>query len=203
MGTEKDIELRDILKFIKDAGEKLDGFASILEKFGLDIITKMGQTNLSIKMLTDKVDELSKATIDVNAFLPQLTNVVENQKILETELDLIRTLIQRSDVSIRSKELESDIITRDTSATDKKQVIIEQFNALVKFLGENDDPQQVIERLGHIKDEIFIYTGGHRILYEIGQFSNSLNSLEFLSSNIKETLKEKIIFWINKLSVKG
>ncbi|MFX1490032.1 MAG: hypothetical protein ACFFBI_12835, partial [Promethearchaeota archaeon] len=73
----------------RDTKEALDKFTSILEKFGLDIITKMGQTNLSIKMLTDKVNKLSEATIDVKALLPQLTNVIENQKILENELDLI------------------------------------------------------------------------------------------------------------------
>jgi len=134
MGQNNNIEMK----------EKLDKFASILEKFGLDIITKMGQTNLNIKMLTDKINQLSEATIDVKALLPQLNNVIENQKILETELDLIRTLIQRSDISFRSKEMESEPIKRDTSATDKKQSIIEQFNALVKFLNENDDPKPVI-----------------------------------------------------------
>ena len=52
----------------KEADEKIEKFASILEKFGLDIITKMGQTNFKINTLTDKVDKLSKATIDVKAF---------------------------------------------------------------------------------------------------------------------------------------
>ncbi|MFX1477605.1 MAG: hypothetical protein ACFFCI_05705 [Promethearchaeota archaeon] len=187
----------------RDIKEALDKFTSILEKFGLDIITKMGQTNLSIKMLTDKVNKLSEATIDVKALLPQLTNVIENQKILETELDLIRTLIQRSNISFQSKEIESETIKRDTSATDKKQTIIEQFNAIVKYINENDNPLPVIESLKRIKDEIYIYTGGHRILYEIGQFINRLNNLEHLPNDIKESLKEKITFWINKLSIKG
>ncbi|MFW9877064.1 MAG: hypothetical protein ACFFG0_28575, partial [Candidatus Thorarchaeota archaeon] len=65
----------------RDIKEALDKFTSVLEKFGLDIITKMGQTNLSIKVLTDKINKLSQATIDVKALLPQLTNVIENQKI--------------------------------------------------------------------------------------------------------------------------
>ncbi|MFW9865125.1 MAG: hypothetical protein ACFFEN_03430, partial [Candidatus Thorarchaeota archaeon] len=137
------------------------------------------------------------------ALLPQLTNFIENQKILETELDLIRTLIQRSNISIQSKEIESETIKRDTSATDKKQAIIEQFNSLIKYMNENDNPLPVIESLKKIKDEIYIYTGGHRILYEIGQFTNRINSLEHLTNDVKESLKEKINFWINKLSIKG
>lgn len=187
----------------ENSDEKLDKFASILEKFGLDIITKMGQTNLKINMLTDKIDALSKATLDIKSLAPQLNNVIENQKILEEELDLIRTLIQRSDISFHSKETKSEEIERDTAATDKKQAIIDQFHTLEKYLEENDDPEPVIESLEDIKEDIFIFTGGHRILYEIGQFASKLSGLETLPEDIKNSLKEKITFWINKLSVKG
>ena len=187
----------------ENSDEKLDKFASVLEKFGLDIITKMGQTTLKINMLIDKIDELSKATLDIKSLAPQLNNVIENQKILEEELDLIRTLIQRSDITFHSKEVKSEEIERDTSATDKKQAIIDQFHTLENHLEENNDPEPVIESLENIKEDIFVFTGGHRILYEIGQFTSKLNGLESLSDDIKNDLKEKITFWINKLSVKG
>jgi chromosome segregation ATPase len=196
-------ENEKMANFIKEADEKIEKFASILEKFGLDIITKIGQTNFKINTLTDKIDDLSKATIDVKALLPQLTNVIENQKILEEELDLIRTLIQKSEISIHSIETESEAVERDTSATDKKQAIIDEFNSLEKYIEKIDDPQPVIERLANIKEDIFVFTGGHRILYEIGQFNNKLSGLKDLPEDIKENLKEKITFWINKLSVKG
>ncbi|MFW9874479.1 MAG: hypothetical protein ACFFG0_15340 [Candidatus Thorarchaeota archaeon] len=193
----------EITNFIKQAYGKIEKFAEILEKFGLDIITKMGQTNLKINTLTNKIDDLNKATIDIKALLPQLTNVIENQKILEAELDLIRTLIQRSDISFHPKEGETETVERDTSATDRKQSIIDDFNSLAKYLEEKNDPQTVIYILENIKEEIFVFTGGHRILYEIGQFNNKLNGLENFTEEIKEDLKEKITFWINKLSVKG
>lgn len=188
---------------LKETNQKLNNFASILEKFGLDIITKMGQTNLKINTLTDKVDKLSKATIQVKALLPQLTNVIENQKILEAELDLIRTLIQRSSISFQASEIEDETIERDTSATDRKQSIIDEFNRLTTFLDESSDPDIIIDLLEKIKEEIFVFTGGHRILYEIGQFTNKINGLEILADEIKQDLKEKINFWINKLAVKG
>jgi hypothetical protein len=186
-----------------NSDSKIDKFASILEKFGLDIITKLGQTNLKINMLTDKIDELSKATLDIKALAPQLNNVIENQKILEEELDLIRSLIQRSDISFHSKDDKGEEIERDTSATDKKQAIIDQFNTLEKFIQDNDDPETVVESLENIKEEIFVFTGGHRILYEIGQFASKINGLETIPDDMKESLKEKINFWINKISVKG
>ncbi len=203
MTNTDDLEKEDAIKFIKEANEKTEKLASILEKFGLDIITKMGQTNLKINVLTDKIDELSKATLDIKSLTPQLTNVIENQKILEEELDLIRTLIQRSDISFHSKEANSEKVERDTSATDKKQAIIDQFNTLEKYIAENDDPQPVIESLENIKEDIFVFTGGHRILYEIGQFASKLNGFKTLPDDVKNSLKEKITFWINKLSIKG
>ncbi|KKK61257.1 hypothetical protein LCGC14_3003960 [marine sediment metagenome] len=203
MSPDKDPDREDINRFVKEADDKLGKFTSILEKFGLDIITKMGQTNVKINTLTGKIDELSKATIDVKALLPQLTNVIENQKILEAELDLIRTLIQRSNISFQNKEGNSGAIERDTSATDKKDLIIEQFNSLMRYLEENSDPEHIITRLESIKKDIYVFTGGHRILYEIGQFNNKLNGIKSLSEVKRDKLKEKIIFWINKLSVKG
>jgi len=203
MGDIDNLEKDDIIKFIKEVDEKIEKFALILEKFGLDIITKMGQTNLKINVLTDKINELSKATLDVKSLTPQLTNVIENQKILEEELDLIRSLIQRSDISFHSKEVNSEKVEQDTSATDKKQAIIDQFNTLENYITENDDPHPVIESLENIKEDIFVFTGGHRILYEIGQFASKLNGFETLPDDMKNSLKEKITFWINKLSVKG
>jgi hypothetical protein len=190
---------KDILDFIKDASEKIDKFASILEKFGLDIITKMGQTNLKVNMLTDKIDELSKATLDIKSLSPQLNNVIENQKILETELDLIRSLIQRSDISFHSREAETEEVERDISATDKKQSIVDEFNTLKEEVDEIGDPESLIEILENIKEDIFIFKGGHRILYEIAQFVKKLNGLETVTDEIKESVKEKIVFWINKL----
>ena len=68
---------------------------------------------------------------------------------------------------------------------------------------KSNDTQEIINRLKNIKEDIFVFTGGHRILYEIGQFNNKISSMKTLPEEIKENLKEKITFWINKLSVKG
>jgi len=195
MGESNNEDKGDIIQFIKEANVKSDKLTSILEKFGLDIITKMGQTNSKISMLTDKINELNKATIEIKALTPQLKNIIENQKILEAELDLIRSLVQKSNVSFRPK----DEVERDTSATDKKQNIIDQFNELKEVVNEVDKPTSVIERLENIKEDIFIFKGGHRILYEIAQLVKKLEGNETLSDDLKETTKEKIVFWINKL----
>ena len=210
MAEPNDITLNDLSKSFKEFDEKMGAFSSILEKFGLDIITKMGQTNLKITQLTDKINELDKATIDIKSLIPQLSNVIENQKTLENDLDLIKSLITNMTVSASKKK---DIIERNESATDKKESIITQLNDLKVDLKDIDDPQAVKEILEKIKEEIFEFTGGHRILYEISQVINRLNSAKSLSdlfdaenpssNSIEKYLEEKIEFWINKLMVKN
>ena len=207
-----DSNVEDLSSSLKEFGKKMSALSSILEKFGLDIITKMGQTNLKITQLTDMVDDLNKATIDIKGLIPQLSNVIENQKLLEDELNLIKSLIMNM-TSPHSKKTEvENTIERDESATDKKDLIITQLNELKTNLDNTDDPQDVKPILEKIKEEIFEFTGGHRMLYEISQIitildsANSLNDLidddEKTPKSLKKHLEDKITFWINKLMIK-
>ncbi len=207
-----DLNLEDLSKSFEEFQSKMDSFSSILEKFGLDIITKMGQTNLKITQLTDKVNDLDKATIDIKSLIPQLSNVIENQKVLEDELDLIKSLIKNiSQTSSKKKEVENSV-DRDETATSKKDLILNQLNGLKENLEDLDDPLAVKPILEQVKEDIFEFTGGHRILYEISQVINRLNSINSLddlmddqdttSKTLKIHLMEKITFWINKFMIK-
>jgi len=212
MEEPNDFTLNNLSKSFKEFDEKMGALSSILEKFGLDIITKMGQTNLKITQLTDKINELDKATIDIKSLIPQLNNVIENQKILENDLDLIKSLITNITVSHSKKEDVEEVIEKNESATDKKESIITQLNDLKTDLEDSDDPQAVKSILEKIKEEIFEFTGGHRMLYEISQVLTRLNSAKSISDlfdaenpsseSIEKYLEEKIKFWINKLMVK-
>ncbi len=207
-----DLNIEDLSKSFEEFQSKMDSFSSILEKFGFDIITKMGQTNLKITQLTDKINGLDKATIDIKSLIPQLSNVIENQKVLEDELDLIKSLLKNmGQISSKKKEVENSV-DRDVTATSKKELILNQFNDLNENLEVLDDPLAVKPILEQVKEDIFEFTGGHRILHEILQVISRLNSASSLndlmdeqdttSKTIKNHLMEKITFWINKLMIK-
>lgn len=207
-----DQKKEDLSKSFEEFQSKMDLFSSILEKFGLDIITKMGQTNLKITQLTDKINALDKATIDIKSMIPQLSNVIENQKFLEDELDLIKSLLKNmGQISSKKKEVENSV-DRDETATIKKDIILSQFNDLRENLEALKDPIVVKPILEQVKEDIFEFTGGHRILYEISQVVIRLNSASSLndlmdeqdttSKTIKDHLMEKLTFWNNKLMVK-
>lgn len=208
-----DSNAEDLSSSLKEFDKKMSAFSSILEKFGLDIITKMGQTNLKITQLTDKVDDLNKTTIDIKGLIPQLSNVIENQKYLEDELNLIQSLIKNLTITPSKKQEIENTIERDESATDKKELILTQLNELKANLVDTNDPQAVRPILEKIKEEIFEFTGGHRMLYEISQMVTQLSSAKSLNDLIDEDdpvpktlekhLEERITFWINKLMVKN
>ncbi len=212
MSNTNDTGEHSIIDAIKELNEKMKSFSSILEKFGLDIITKMGQTNLKVNMLTDKVNELYKAILDIKSLSPQLNNIIENQNNLENELDLIKSLIANLRTISPKPELESNEIHRDEAATDKKETIIENLSNLKQDLTTLDDPQVVKSTLEKIKEDIFDFTGGHRICNEILRVTNRLNTVKSLSAKLDQNnpksetienhLNEKITFWINKLMVK-
>jgi hypothetical protein len=128
-------------------------------------------------------------------------------------LDLIKSLvINIGQNSSKKKEGENSIV-RDETATSKKELILNQLNDLKENLEDLDDPLAVIPILERIKEDIFEFTGGHRILYEISQVLNRLNSANSLddlideqdttSKTLKNHLIEKITFWNNKLMIKG
>jgi hypothetical protein len=203
----------DLSNSLKDLDEKMTAFSSILEKFGLDVITKIGQTNRKITQLTDTVEELNKATIEIKGLIPQLGNVIQNQKVLEDEINLIKSLIINLPVTQMKEPEIQNSIDRDKSATSKKDLIISQLKELSKRLDNNEvDPKAVIVILEQLKEEIYEFTGGHRILYEISQILTKLGSVSSLNDSmdesdassitIKSQLIEKITFWINKLMVK-
>jgi uncharacterized coiled-coil DUF342 family protein len=208
-----DTKPEDLSSSLKEIDEKMTTFSSILEKFGLDIITKMGQTNLKITQLTDLVEDLNKSTIEIKGLKPQLSNVIQNQKLLEDEISLIKSLIINITATpSKKKELENTIV-RDESVTSKKDLIINQLNDLrTKLETDDDDPQTVKTILEQIKEEIYEFTGGHRMLYEISQILTRLDSARSLedlmdgqdlsSKSIRNQLIENITFWINKLMIK-
>ena len=49
------------------------------------------------------------------------------------------------------------------------------------------------------KHKIFTSIGGSKIPYEISQVINLLNDKKSLTEDLKNNIKEKIGFWINRL----
>ena len=199
MTDNEKLNQEDILKKIKNLDEKINSFSEILQKFGLDIITQFGKSTHNLKILTDKINELDKSTIEIKGLTPQLSKIIDNQNILESELDLIKSLIQRSNISTPKNTNEVETIERNESITKNKQAIKAQFTEILNKMDDTDDNQLIKKELEQVKEKIFETTGGHKISYEISQVISKLNSASSLSDSLRNIVKEKIGFWMNKL----
>ncbi len=199
MSNDEDLKLEDVVNLIKNIEDKINTFSQILQKFGLDIITQFGKTTHNIRILTDKINELDKSAIKIKGLTPQLTKIIDNQDILESDLDLIKSLIQRSNISQPQKDISINNVERDTSFTKSTQAIKNQLLEVLDEIEKADDKLYIIEKLEKIKENIFELTGGHKISYEISQEITKLNNASSLSASLKISIKEKIGFWLNKL----
>lgn len=196
MTDKEKLNQEEILKKITTLNEKINNFSEILQKFGLDIITQFGKSTHNLKILIGKINELDKSTIEIKGLTPQLSKIIDNQNILESELDLIKSLIQRSNISM---PLEVEPIERNESITKNKQAIKDQFTDILNKIDNIDDNQLIKKELEQVKENIFETTGGHKISYEISQVISKLNSSSSLSDTLRNLVKEKIGFWMNKL----
>ena len=199
MSDKEKLNQEDILEKIKNLDEKINSFSEILQKFGLDIITQFGKSTHNLKILIDKINDLDKSTIEIKGLTPQLSKIIDNQDILESELDLIKSLIQRSNISTPKNTSEVETIERNESITKNKQAIKAQFTDILNKMDDTDDNQLIKKELEQVKEKIFETTGGHKISYEISQVISKLNSASSLSDSLRNIVKEKIGFWMNKL----
>ena len=196
----EDTEQREMKKLLINIDEKLNSFSSILQNFGLDLITKLGKNESKLTMLTDKIEALAKATLDIKSFSPILNKLVDRQKSIENELDLLKSLIQKTIQVNTTEKLDKNIIERDESITHNFSLIKKQFDSLRNSLDTMKDTEDAKMILINIKEEIFELTGGHRILYEISQIIKLLDDKVPLDDELKSILREKIGFWMNKLN---
>ena len=188
---------REQEKEIIELKKKIEEFSSILEKFGMDIITKLGNITFNIKILTNKINDLDKATIDIKALSPQLKKIIDNQNNLDTEIDLLQSLILKKSKNLG--ETDNENIERNVEATDKKKIIIDNINEIKLRIENLKDPDVLISDLNDLKEKIFEYTGGHKILYEISKIIKKIEKEREITSEIRDMITEKSIFWKNKL----
>jgi hypothetical protein len=189
-GTEKSRETKEL----DDVKEKINNLSSIMEKFGLDVISKLGQVTFNLKILTDKVEKLNSATLDVKSLSPQLNKIVENQDYLESEIDLLKSLIQKITKPKSSEITKEASIEKNSIITGKRMSINEDLENLKQLLVDGIDVDLIIQELSDVKENIFEFTGGSRLSYEISQIIKQLEKKEGLSASLKSKILEKISY---------
>lgn len=184
----------NLTQALKDIDERMNQFSSILEKFGMDLITKIGKLNNTIKMLIDKVNNLDKATLDVKSLKPKLNNIIENQKSLDSELELVKSLMQKSTTRAPVKS-SSEVEVKNEK---ELRTIDQQFNNLKRDL-DSQDTSSIKKDLETLKQNIFEQSGGNKILYDISKVIKELKDMDTISEEFKTQIRQKIEMWEGNL----
>ncbi|MHA1334837.1 MAG: hypothetical protein ACTSPW_03695 [Promethearchaeota archaeon] len=193
--SEKD-KLEELGNLIKKIDGNVSNLVSILEKFGLDLITKLGKNTSKLNILTEKVEDLYKTILDIKAFLPKMNKIIENQDKIKTEVELLKSLIQRT-------RMNKNVIKEDIALSDHKknveQLIRDKLNEVLTKLDIINSVKDLRENLENVKTEIFEITGGHKLLYEILKVIKDLKDESQPLEKLKDNIKTKVEFWLNKI----
>ncbi|MBN2155884.1 MAG: hypothetical protein JW776_07555 [Candidatus Lokiarchaeota archaeon] len=174
-----------------DLEKKIDTILAAVQNFGLNFIQKLGELKHAISILSDQVEKMNKALITVKGLEPKINEITSMKQDLLSELHYLQSQVKVS--SFKNTE----VIQMKTD--DSSPQYLDLLAGLQKQLKQYSDLSMLIHDLEEIKKKIYEVTGGHRVLFEIGETIKQLNSVETLTESELQNLNEKLTFWSNKL----
>lgn len=171
--------------------KKVDVILEAVQSFGLNFIQKIGELKHSIGILTDQMEKMSKALITVKGLEPKIEEIGSMKKELLSELHYLQSQIKTSSFK------NSDVIKMKVD--DESVEHLEVLKSFKRNLKTFSKISELTKELETVKKKIYEITGGHRVLFEIGETIKEFNRKESLSDSDMKSLEEKIAFWLNKL----
>ena len=171
--------------------KKIDVILEAVQNFGLNFIQKIGELKHSISVLTDQMEKMNKALITVKGLEPKISEISSMKKDLLSELHYLQSQIKTSSFK------NSDIIKMKSE--DESLEHIELLKDFGKKIESYSSISALTNDLDAVKKKIYEITGGHRILFDMGETIKEFSQKEVLSDSDLEKLKDKVSFWRNKL----
>ncbi len=181
----------------KKIQDKIDSFGQILQKFGLELIQSIGEMKHTLNILTEKIDKLESEIINIKSLKNQLQ---EENKFKSEILDEISQI--KSMGNILSSKLE-DFSSKGALTNLNKNTFenpIQILDFCQKKIGNKDiSKHELNEVIKKTKEELYVLTGGHKVLFELGSFERKLKVDSDFSKEEKEEfiqdLQNKIEEW--------
>ena len=181
----------------KSIEDKIDGFGEILQKFGLELIQSIGEMKHTLNILTEKIDKVESEIINIKSLKNQLQ---EENKFKSEILDEIGQLKSVGNIlTSRLEELSSKgVISNLNKKTFENPIQILDF-CQKKISNKSISKHELSEVIKKTKEELYVLTGGHKILFELGSFERKLKQDSDFSDKEKEEfiqdLQSKIEEW--------
>ena len=164
--------------------EKIDSFGQILQKFGLELIQSIGEMKHSLNILTEKIDKVEKEIINIKSLKNQLQ---EENKFKSEILDEIGQI--KSVGNILTSKLEELSSKGILSLSNKKtfENPLQILDLCQKKIGNKSiSMHELSEVIKKTKEDLYVLTGGHKILFELGSFERKIKPDSDFSDKEKE-----------------
>ena len=201
--------MENVEKSLQSVEKKVEKFTDILEKFGLNLIQTLGKTNHQLGILTEKIEKMEKDLVDVKGFGPkfqeismlrmefqaenknvraQLTNMANKLEFGHPPQDFRQSTEQGSQSQSQSQ-------SRSNSKPKSPLEVLEAFKTQVK---ETDSKADLHQYISSVREQLYLLTGGHKILMELRTFEHKLQSIENYEASkaaFQSNLVKKIAEW--------
>ena len=171
--------------------KKIDVILAAVQSFGLNFIQKIGELKHEVGVLTDQVEKMNKALITVKGLEPKIDEMTKIKQELTAEMHLMQSMIKAS--TLKNPDI---IKMKSDDEVSDHLVMLENFKTNIRTYNETSTLARDLEEA---KKKIYEITGGHRILFEMGEIINQYRQKESLSEPDIRVLEEKVTFWLNKL----
>ncbi|QEE17250.1 hypothetical protein DSAG12_03082 [Promethearchaeum syntrophicum] len=180
--------------------EKIDSFGNILQKFGLELIQSIGEMKHTLNILTEKIDKVEKEIINIKSLKNQLQEENKFKSEILAEMGQVKSM--GNILTSKLEELSSKgILTMSNKKTfENPQQILELCQE--KISKKNLSLHELSQVIKEAKEDLFVLTGGHKILFELGSFERKIKPDSEFSEKEKEEfildLLKKIKEWKKK-----
>ena len=171
----------------KNLEEKIDSFGQILQKFGLELIQSIGEMKHTLNILSEKIDRVESEIIKIKGLKNQLQ---EENKFKSEILDEMGTI--KSMGNILTSKLEEfsskGVLTLSNKKKFENPIQVLDF-CHDKISNKRISLHELLDVINITKEELYILTGGHKILFELGSLIRKLK----LDSDFSDKDKEEFI----------
>ena len=171
----------------KNLEEKIDSFGQILQKFGLELIQSIGEMKHTLNILSEKIDRVESEIINIKGLKNQLQEENKFKSEILDEMGKIKSM--GNILTSKLEEFSSKgVLTLSNKKKFENPIQVLDF-CQDKISNKSISLHELLDVINITKEELYILTGGHKILFELGSLIRKLK----LDSDFSDKDQEEFI----------
>ncbi|UYP44432.1 hypothetical protein NEF87_000717 [Candidatus Lokiarchaeum ossiferum] len=176
----------------KSLEEKINGFGQILQNFGLNLIQNIGEMKHELSILSDKVGKIEEEVHELRDLKYQLHETNRSRSEILNEAQKIKNHLSK--LSLKFTDMNSENFSKQDPQENK--TALDVLNDLERKVRSISTAHELLSVIKASKEELFIITGGHKILFDIKTFERKIKpGMDIIHENVSSLLLEKIEDW--------